>query len=439
MKDLLRRFGGLAPFDPEPGGGSFVPRTVDELAALTRAFRQEGEAVGLRGSGAGPWWARRDPAPLLTIRMAGIAGDPEIAPLDLVMTAKAGLGVARARSAAREAGLDLMLEDPPCGPCTIGGLLARGEGRGSQLPPAGPRAVVLGIDAVLPDGRLVRCGGRVVKNVAGYDTHRLFVGSLGTLGAIARVHLKLVPSPGVEEWHASATTLAAAIDRAEAILRRAPQVGSLAVDCALGSASGGGPAGADLHGSPALLRVRLCGSRRRVEILRDRLSAELSGSREDEAGERYLAPVDRPRASGSIAGSHEDPGGRGASTRTPRGEAEPSVLVRAVVPPKEIRALLARWDAVLLAGSLAARARIHPGVGEVWLLLDRPVGSGMCEAIARACRPNGKFLAAWRAADGGGPTWDPVPAMLPFWFALRARLDPGGLWNPGILPFEAGG
>ncbi len=437
MSGGIDRLSALAPFSRRNGGGVFEPRSIEELAILVRAVREEGMAIELRGSGAGPSWARRDLPPSVAIRMNGIATAIEIAPLDLVMTVDAGVSLDRARAAARESGLDLALEDPPWTPCTIGGLLARGEGRGSQCLPAGPRGVVLGIDAVLPDGRPVHCGGRVVKNVAGYDTHRLFVGSLGTLGAIARVHMKLVPHPGVEEGWVRESTLDSALDGADAILRRLPPVASLAVDCALGGTPLPEGAGEGVSVSPARLRVRICASRARASLLRDRLRAEVPGLHPVEDGERPLGSIDRPVTEDpdrAVDMSRRDPFPRESAAGI--GLAS---LIRATVPRSGIRPILRKWDASLIAGSRAARARIHPDAGEVWLRLDAPAEVGLCAALAEACRPHGRLLEAWRPVDTGRPAWDPAPAMLPFWVALRERLDPDHLWNPGILPVRNAG
>jgi FAD/FMN-containing dehydrogenase len=426
----------LAPFLPNRNGGIFSPRTVDELTSLVRALRDQRVPIEMRGSGAGRPWARQDPAPDHSIRMAAIAGEPEIAPLDLVMSVDAGVSLHRAKTAAREKGLDLALENPPFEPCTVGGLLARGEGRGAQLAPAGARAVVLGMDVVLPEGRLVRCGGRVVKNVAGYDSHRLFVGSLGTLGAIARVHLKLVPLSGIEESWIDLSPLATALDRAEWILQQVPQIGSLAIECMLDPSMRDDKIGTRLLDSPARLRVRIRGSRRRVEILRDRLSSALPGPREDEEGD--LLPEPAERDFGMVASVRPANGESAGPAEHSSDGMKPAALVRGTVPRTDLGALLVQWDGVLRDESVAGKFWIHPAGAEVWLMSSAPLGPTTRAALARACRPRGRFLEAWRPTGVAIPSWDPIPAMLPFWIALRNRLDPDNLWNPGIVPVAGG-
>ena len=86
--------------------------------------------------------------------------------------------------------------DPPCvDGASVGGVLASGEPGFRRQPGARPRDLLLGFDAVLADGTVVSAGGRVVKNVAGYELMKLLVGSRGTLAFLTRVHLRVRPIP----------------------------------------------------------------------------------------------------------------------------------------------------------------------------------------------------------------------------------------------------
>src|SRR5205085_10672050 len=114
-------------------------------------------------------------------------------PADLVATAEAGLTLSDFNREVGRAGQWLPL-DPPCaGRATLGGVAATGAGGAQSFGYGTPRSYVTGMRVALADGRVVRAGGRVVKNVAGYDLCKLFVGSHGTLGLILALNFKLTP------------------------------------------------------------------------------------------------------------------------------------------------------------------------------------------------------------------------------------------------------
>lgn len=392
LSRLAERLAAAAPCDLEGDGGTVRPRTVAELAEAARALRQSRARAALRGVRAGPrWGAPPEAEPPWRLSLAGLSGSALVEPIDLVLSAGAGFPLAKARALAAAHGLELPLEDPPTGPGTLGGLLARGEGRGARLGPAGPRATLLGLTAVSPDGTVVKAGGRVVKNVAGIDTHRLFVGSMGTLGAIAEVHLKLVPSPGgaqVLRWDGEAMALA---ELALTILQAAPQIEALWLDEAPAS------------DRAATLRARIRGSASRLACLRDRLHVAAGGFLEDAPGVMEALPA----------------GGW---------------LLRARCSPRRLPALLASWLEGVRSAPAEARLRVHPDSGEIWLACGAGASRSEVEDLARSCvDAGGHFFAAARAAGFRDLAWKPEPRGLRFWRALKQRLDPEDLWNPGIL------
>ncbi len=116
-------------------------------------------------------------------------------PADLVATVEAGLTFAEFQTTIGRAGQWLPIDPPDDGRATVGGVVATGMG-GAQAYGYGPlRGFVLGLRAVLADGRQIKMGGNVVKNVAGYDLCKLFNGSYGTLGLITELTFKLRPRP----------------------------------------------------------------------------------------------------------------------------------------------------------------------------------------------------------------------------------------------------
>ena len=100
----------------------------------------------------------------------------------------------RLREKFAEAGQMLAL-DPPGDDATIGGIVATGDSGPLRHRYGGPRDLVLGVTIALPDGTVARAGGKVIKNVAGYDLSKLMTGAFGTLGVIAQVALRLHPLP----------------------------------------------------------------------------------------------------------------------------------------------------------------------------------------------------------------------------------------------------
>jgi len=139
----------------------------------------------------------------------GLDRIPEHDPGDLTCTVEAGVRLSELRAALSASGHRLSL-DPPGDP-TIGALLARNVSGPLRHRFGAPRDLVLGATLVLGDGTIASSGGKVVKNVAGYDLARLVCGSEGRLAFIARVSFRLHPLPKAERTLAVATEDAAPV------------------------------------------------------------------------------------------------------------------------------------------------------------------------------------------------------------------------------------
>ncbi len=118
---------------------------------------------------------------------------------DLTAVLEAGVPLARAQEAFAEEGQMLAL-DPPLGrgssrDATIGGVIATGDSGPLRHRYGAPRDLVVGMTVALSDGTIAKSGGKVIKNVAGYDIAKLFSGGFGTLGAILAVSVRLHPAP----------------------------------------------------------------------------------------------------------------------------------------------------------------------------------------------------------------------------------------------------
>ncbi|HUY15795.1 MAG TPA: FAD-binding oxidoreductase [Terriglobia bacterium] len=116
-------------------------------------------------------------------------------PDDLTIGVEAGMKFGDLQRYLSRRGLWLPL-DPPGGPrASVGGILAANASGPLRIRYGGPRDMVLGMKFATADGKIIKTGGRVVKNVAGYDLSKLMIGSFGTLGVILEVNFKLFPLP----------------------------------------------------------------------------------------------------------------------------------------------------------------------------------------------------------------------------------------------------
>jgi FAD/FMN-containing dehydrogenase len=119
-------------------------------------------------------------------------------PADLIAIAEAGVTLTDFNAKLAENGQWLPLDPPDDGRATLGGVVATGIGGPQQFGYGRPRGSVIGMRVALADGSMIKAGGRVVKNVAGYDLCKLFTGSYGSLGIITELNFKLRPRPARE-------------------------------------------------------------------------------------------------------------------------------------------------------------------------------------------------------------------------------------------------
>lgn len=170
-----------------------APADAAQVAAVLRRCSESGLAVAPRGGGSklglGNCPARLDFV-LSTERLNRVV---EHAWEDLTATVEAGCTIARLQATLSTHGQRLAADPLLPDQATVGGMVAVAEGGTLRVRYGALRDLVLGLDLALPDGNVVRTGGKVVKNVAGYDLTKLAIGSLGTLGVITRVIFRLHP------------------------------------------------------------------------------------------------------------------------------------------------------------------------------------------------------------------------------------------------------
>jgi len=171
------------------------PLTAAELCTLVRAAAAEGRAVYPRGGGTlfdlGPPPAR----PGYVVHMTGLHQVIDYPARDMTVTVQAGITIARLAEVLGGEGQRLPVDVPRPDQATLGGAVAANVSGPRRYGFGTLRDYVIGISVVNDLGEEVKAGGRVVKNVAGYDLCKLFTGSFGTLGIITQLTLKVRPIP----------------------------------------------------------------------------------------------------------------------------------------------------------------------------------------------------------------------------------------------------
>ena len=191
-----------------------LPEGTARVQEAVRAALAAGARLAPRG--AGTWWP--DPAAgAVPLELSGIAHVAALEPADLVVTAGAGCRLDALDARLADAGVWLALDPPGSRARSVGGVLAAGGGGPLAARYGTPRHQVLGLTLVTGNGRAVRLGGRVVKNVAGFDVAKTVLGGHGAYGAIVEAHLRLHAHPAADEtraWSGSLREVASAAARA---------------------------------------------------------------------------------------------------------------------------------------------------------------------------------------------------------------------------------
>jgi glycolate oxidase FAD binding subunit len=357
------------------------PATVDEAAEVMRGFARDRLAVAFVGGGTdlalGAPPSRLD-AVLHTRRMARIR---EHAPSDQIVAVEAGMRLQELQRLLAEHHQRLALDPPFAERATVGGIVAANAFGPRRARYGSVRDLVIGITVVRADGAVAHGGGKVVKNVAGFDLPRLFCGSLGTLGLVAEVVFRLHPSP-----EASATAVFEGLDPSD-VAETIPVLRDLGVEPTAVAAL------------PAAARFTLAvrfegfapGVREQVERTLARAGSGAKVEGEEEAA--LWARHDGLRSAGDV---------RAKATFAP---ARLPAAVEALRP---------------LAGALRGGALLlHPAFGVALL-------SGSLDGAERAAGAVESARAALGPLGNGALVLQAAPPE------LRARVDPWGPPPPGI-------
>jgi glycolate oxidase FAD binding subunit len=169
-----------------------------DLAGLSEAIRAGHPRMLVAGAGTAAGWGGTPSDVDAVLDTTGLTGVLAYEPADMTVAVRAGTPLADLQEVLAGHGQRIALDAAriPLG-ATVGGLLATADGGPARHAYGTLRDTVIGITVVLADGTVARSGGRVIKNVAGYDLAKLFHGSLGTLGVVAEVVLRVYPIPPV--------------------------------------------------------------------------------------------------------------------------------------------------------------------------------------------------------------------------------------------------
>ena len=348
---------------------------AEQFRDRIRAATDAAAPLRIRGSGSKDWYGQALAGEILDTR--AYRGVVAYEPTELVITVRCGTPLAEVEALLAEHGQMLAFEPPRFGAdSTIGGVVAAALSGPRRASAGAVRDFVLG--AVLMDGHgeALRFGGQVMKNVAGYDVSRLLAGSLGTLGLILEVSLKVLPLPLRE------ATLRFDMNEIDA-LRRLNEWGGQPL-----------PISASCWHRD-VLTVRLSGAGAAVEAARQKLGgADLA----PQEGAAFWASL-RDQTHAGLAGD---------------------TLWRLSLPPHA--------SAVILGGEQL----IEWGGAQRWL---RAAGSAdAAAAIRSSAAAAGGHATLYRAADKGAGAFHPLSApLMKIHQRLKQAFDPAGIFNPGRM------
>jgi glycolate oxidase FAD binding subunit len=395
--------------DGVPVGRVARPGSVSEASQVLRAAADDGLTVAFSGGGSKLGLGNPPGRVDLLVSTQRMDQVLEHAAGDLVVRAQAGVRLADLQQHLAPAGQWLAL-DPPEPRATLGGVVAANASGPRRLRYGTVRDLIIGITVVLADGTVARAGGKVVKNVAGYDLAKLFCGSLGTLGMVAEVIFRLHPVP------AAAAVVTVALDAPERVGQATRRLLRSALEPSAIELS------LDEWGWPGRLTVVFEGIRPGVDA-QAAAAAELLG----QDGEAAVAGPGETDAALSQLGA------------LPFEKAE--LAFKATCPPAELPAVLA--DGVL---GRDGQLRAHAGTGVLWL------ASGAREGDLRADHPAVPRLVEWiaearqgLAARGGSlivvkaplhlkrqvDAWGPAGDALGLMRRVKERFDPERRMSPG--------
>jgi glycolate oxidase FAD binding subunit len=409
---------------------SFVcaPGSVDEVSAAVKAAGRAGAGVIPWGGGTRMTLGFPPRAGSLVLQTERLDEIVEYEPADLTVTVQAGMRLADLQERLRAEGQMLALDPAAADRATIGGLIAANASGPLRLLYGTARDLVIGTRVVNADGVISKAGGRVVKNVAGYDLNKLYVGSLGTVGIIVELSFKLHPLPQAQGLLLASFDSPEDAARVVAALMRSP-LGPAAVELLDAGSAAGLPGSPTVGDGGVLLIVAATGFEKAVQRqLGDvkELCQQASGTDAVREGETLDAIWTHLR-------EHTDPSVAGIA------------LLKLAVPPARSAVALATARRMAREDGFNPSTQAHAGSGVVYLRLQpeqwEAAQAGRLAALVSRLRTFARgeggslVVEAAPAAARQGPDaidpWGEVGSGFPVMRALKQNLDPGGTLNPG--------
>jgi FAD/FMN-containing dehydrogenase len=386
--------------------------SATEVRDRVREARERGER--LRLAGAAGWLGAGRPVPDATpLPLAALSGVVDYVPGDFTITVRAGTTLAElARITAAER--QWVALDPFGAPSgTVGATVATASAGPLAHGFGPPRDNVLGLEVVTGRGEIVRAGGRVVKNVAGFDLVRLFTGSWGTLGAVTEVTLRTRALPEVDEtW----VVRPARRDSLDALLRAVAHAPVAPWACELVNALLAASLGA---GSTEALLVRLAGSDAAVAAQRAALArlGEVTAAPAD-VWERLRAAEPRDASVARISGRPSDLGGRWGEVKELAGRVQ-GALLHATAARSVVRCIFPTRDESALRPFVSHASWPHYHIER------------MPDTLWRAPATDASTTGGAARATDAAAERELVRYRL--MRRTKAAFDPIGIMNPGIL------